>query len=108
MKTILIIANVFNDAMRIVKGKIFHGKEMFGKCQATVCWQSQQTGKGHSLSSPVATAASVKSDKPPVNFGGKSLSGATWRVLSKIEEWCALQVLNLRPPVCDTGALPLS
>ena len=24
------------------------------------------------------------------------------------EDWCALQVLNLRPPVCDTGALPLS
>jgi hypothetical protein len=22
--------------------------------------------------------------------------------------WCALQGLNLRPPVCDTGALPLS
>jgi hypothetical protein len=44
MRTILIIANVFNDAIRIVKGKIFYGKEMFGKCQATVCWQSQQTG----------------------------------------------------------------
>ncbi len=26
----------------------------------------------------------------------------------KIRKWCALQVLNLRPPVCDTGALPLS
>ena len=26
MRAILIIANVFNDAMRIVKGKIFHGE----------------------------------------------------------------------------------
>jgi hypothetical protein len=26
----------------------------------------------------------------------------------KGKRWCALQVLNLRPPVCDTGALPLS
>ena len=28
--------------------------------------------------------------------------------LSLPGEWCALQDLNLRPPVCDTDALPLS
>ena len=63
---------------------------------------------GQSLSLPVATPARVKGDESPVNNGGMSLSGAAWRVLSKIEKWCALQVSNLRPLPCEGNALPLS
>jgi len=70
---------------------------------------SQKLGaEGQSLSLPVNDPAKANSGKTIENKGGKSLSDAAWRVLSKIESWCALQVLNLRPPVCDTGALPLS
>jgi len=64
--------------------------------------------EGQSLTLPGNNSAKVNSTKTIENKGGKSLSDAAWRVLTKIEEWCALQVLNLRPPVCDTGALPLS
>ncbi len=70
---------------------------------------SQKLGaEGQSLSLPVNSFAKANSSKTIENKGGESLPDVAWRVLSKIEEWCALQVLNLRPPVCDTGALPLS
>ena len=70
---------------------------------------SQKLGaEGQSLTQPGNSFAKANSSKTIENKGEKSLSGAAWRVLTKIEKWCALQVLNLRPPVCDTGALPLS
>jgi integrase len=61
-----------------------------------------------SLSSPVNDSAKVSSSKTIENKGRKSLSGAAWRVLSKIEKWCAVQGLNLRPLACEANALPLS
>ena len=64
--------------------------------------------EGQSLTLPGNGSAKANSSKTIENKGGKSLPDAAWRVLTKIEKWCALQVLNLRPPVCDTGALPLS
>ena len=51
---------------------------------------------GQKLSQPVAGSADSKSNETIENKGEKSLSDAAWRVLAKIEEWCALQGLNLR------------
>ena len=81
--------------------------------QKLVCVPSQiassfSGSEGHAVTSPVAKHAGSKSDKSPVNKGEKSLSDAAWRVLAKIEEWCALQGLNLRPLPCEGNALPLS
>ena len=56
----------------------------------------------------VADCPQVQADETIANKGEKPLSGAAWRVLSKIEEWCALQVSNLRPLPCEGNALPLS
>ena len=44
--------------------------------------------EGHLQSPPVADSSNGKSSKAIANKGGKSLSGAAWRILSKIEEWC--------------------
>jgi len=63
---------------------------------------------GHSLSSPVAESSGVESVKTIANKGEKSFSGAAWQVLSKIKEWCAVEVSNLRPLPCQGNALPLS
>jgi hypothetical protein len=43
-----------------------------------------------SLSSPVNDSAKVSNSKTIENKWGKSLSGAAWHVLSKIEKWCSL------------------
>ena len=56
---------------------------------------------GHLLTQPVTDSAKANGNKTIENKGEKSLSGAAWRVLSKIEEWCALQVSNLRPLPCE-------
>jgi len=70
---------------------------------------SQKLGaEGQSLSQPVTGSASSNNGETIENKGGKSLSDAAWRVLAKIEEWCALQGLNLRPLPCEGSALPLS
>ena len=70
---------------------------------------SQKLGAGgQSLSLPVNDSAKANSSETIENKGGKSLSGAAWRVLSRIERWCALQGLNLRPLPCEGSALPLS
>jgi len=63
---------------------------------------------GQSLSLPVNESAKANSSGTIGIKGGKSLSDAAWRVLSKIEKWCALQGLNLRPLPCEGSALPLS
>jgi hypothetical protein len=60
------------------------------------------------LSQSVNGSAKVKAVKPLKTKGGKSLSGAAWRVLCRIEKWCAVQGLNLRPLACEANALPLS
>ena len=52
--------------------------------------------EGHLLSLPVADSNGVKSGKTIANKGEKSVSGAAWRVLSKIKEWCAVEVSNLQ------------
>ena len=52
--------------------------------------------EGHLVSQPVADFSKVNDIKTIANKGCKSLSGAAWRVLSKIEEWCAVEVSNLR------------
>ncbi len=59
-------------------------------------------------SSAVTVDEGKKSEKEAINAGLKSLSVMVCHGEPKSEKWCALQVLNLRPPVCDTGALPLS
>ena len=64
--------------------------------------------EGQSLSSPVAGLSKVNGTKTIENKVGKSLSDAAWHVLSKIEKWCAVQGLNLRPLACEASALPLS
>ncbi len=64
--------------------------------------------EGHSESQPVASSDKVNGGKTIENKGDKSLSGAAWRVLSKIQEWCAVEVSNLRPLPCQGNALPLS
>ena len=70
---------------------------------------SQKLGAdGQSLSLPVNDSVKANSGETIENKGGKSLSGAAWRVLSKIERWCAVQGLNLRPLACEANALPLS
>src|ERR1039458_5991892 len=51
--------------------------------------------RGQSVAQHVADCPQVQADETIANKGKKSLSGAAWRVLSKIEEWCALQVSNL-------------
>ena len=58
--------------------------------------------EGHLQSRPVAHSGKVKDDKTIANKGGKSVSGAAWRVLSKIKEWCAVEGLNLRPLPCQS------
>ena len=63
---------------------------------------------GNSLSLPVAVSGKVNGDKTIANKVEKSLSGAAWQVLSKIKEWCAVEVSNLRPLPCQGNALPLS
>ena len=63
---------------------------------------------GHLLTQSVTDSAKSNGNKSIENKGGKSLSGAAWRGVSKIEEWCALQVSNLRPLPCEGNALPLS
>ena len=63
---------------------------------------------GHSPSQPVAVYPQVMAGETIVNKGDKSFSGATCRILTKIEKWCALQVSNLRPLPCEGNALPLS
>src|ERR1039458_3779706 len=64
--------------------------------------------RGQSVAQRVADCPQVQADETIAKKGKKSLSGAAWRVLSKIEEWCALQVSNLRPLPCEGNALPLS
>jgi hypothetical protein len=70
---------------------------------------SQISGAGsHSVSPSDASFAAAIKGKTIENKGEKSLAGAAWRVLSKIQEWCAVEVSNLRPPPCQGDALPLS
>jgi integrase len=64
--------------------------------------------EGQSLSSPVTGFTKSNGDKTFVEKGGNSPPGAAWHVLSKIEKWCAVQGLNLRPLACEANALPLS
>jgi hypothetical protein len=52
--------------------------------------------EGQSLTLVGNGTAKANSTKTIENKGGKSLSDAAWRVLTKIERWCALQVLNLQ------------
>ena len=61
-----------------------------------------------SVSSPDAESAKECSKKALANKGDMTLAGVGWRVLSKIERWCAVQVSNLRPLPCEGNALPLS
>ncbi len=63
---------------------------------------------GHPQSPPVADSRRVNDVKTIANKGGKSLAGAAWQILSKIERWCAVEVSNLRPLPCQGNALPLS
>jgi hypothetical protein len=63
---------------------------------------------GQTVAQPVAEKQSLECVKAIENKGEKSLSGAAWQILSKIEKWCALQVSNLRPLPCEGNALPLS
>jgi len=63
---------------------------------------------GQSVAQRGADCPQVKADETIVNKGEKSLSGAAGRILSKVGEWCALQVSNLRPLPCEGNALPLS
>ena len=70
---------------------------------------SQILGATSHLSSRSVTGSNGdKTVKPIANKGGKSRVGMGWRVLSQIEEWCAVQVSNLRPLPCEGNALPLS
>ena len=64
--------------------------------------------EGHLQSRPVADFSDVESGKTIADKGEKSLSGVAWRVLAKIEKWCAVEVSNLRPLPCQGNALPLS
>ena len=58
--------------------------------------------------SAVTTDSRVEASKTTVNIG-ESHGVASGVTIGHSEAgWCAVQVLNLRPPVCDTGALPLS
>jgi hypothetical protein len=68
----------------------------------------KSVAEGQTLSLPVNDSAKVNGGETTENKGEKSLSGAAWRVLSKIEKWCAVQGLNLRPLACEANALPLS
>jgi integrase len=63
---------------------------------------------GQTVAQPGAENQQVKTGETIENKGDKSLSGAAWQILSKIEKWCALQVSNLRPLPCEGNALPLS
>ena len=65
-------------------------------------------GEGQSQSVAVVSLSDKIRAKPIENKGGKSSSGGACRILSKIGEWCALQVSNLRPLPCEGNALPLS
>ncbi len=70
---------------------------------------SQKLGAaGHLVAQSVAKLVKPNGNKTVDNKGEKSLSGAASRILSKIGEWCALQVSNLRPLPCEGNALPLS
>jgi integrase len=58
---------------------------------------SQKLGaEGQSLTLPVNSSAKANSIETIENKGGKSLSDVAWRILAKIERWCALQALSLR------------
>ena len=50
----------------------------------------------------------VKCGKSLMDMGLKSLFGMVGHGVPKSEEWCALQVSNLRPLPCEGNALPLS
>ncbi len=70
---------------------------------------SQKTGvEGLLPSLAVTVETGVKSEISPVIIGLKSLSDIGCHGVAKSEEWCALQVSNLRPLPCEGNALPLS
>ena len=61
-----------------------------------------------SESSCVTTNSGVKVGEIVVNIGESHAVASGVTAGHGEGGWCALQGLNLRPPVCDTGALPLS
>ena len=58
------------------------------------------------MSASVTVATVGKGENVVANTGEKSLGGSVCHGESPKAEWCAMQDLNLRPPVCDTDALP--
>jgi integrase len=63
---------------------------------------------GHSVSQPVTTGSLPHGSETVESKGDKSLPVILGHNLSRPEEWCALQGLNLRPLPCEGNALPLS
>jgi hypothetical protein len=66
---------------------------------------SASQGASQKLVAASQSLSSSDNDSSKANIGkrienkvGKSLSGAAWHVLSKIEKWCAVQGLNLQKP----------
>jgi len=64
--------------------------------------------EGHSVAQVGTGGPQINTDKTIANKGENTLPEVALRVLAKIEEWCALQVSNLRPLPCEGNALPLS
>jgi integrase len=57
---------------------------------------------------PVTIGEGSEPGKTIVNTGAKSLHGTLCHAGAELEEWCAVQGLNLRPLACEANALPLS
>jgi hypothetical protein len=76
-------------------GRLFPIASNFGY-QASKIASQKLCAEGQSVTLPGNGSAKANSSKTIENKGGKSLPDAAWRVLTKIEKWCALQVLNLQ------------
>jgi integrase len=70
---------------------------------------AQKTGLAGLLPSlPVTVVEVSEHGTTTVNTGDKSLHGTQCHDGTKLEKWCAVQGLNLRPLACEANALPLS
>ena len=97
-------AETYTDARMLPLGDAvaklsFHRSETGAKQYAPISAPiSAQTGvqSGQAVSSPVTETASADGHETLVNRGEKSLPVVLCHGLSKVGEWCALQVSNLR------------